>query len=130
MNTLLRDVHVMLAVVTITGFALRAYWMMMSSPLLSTRATRIAPHIVDTLFLLSGIVLLAALSVNPLRESWLLAKFIGLIAYIVLGAMALRRGKTKNVRMLAFLGAVSCFAYIVGVALTRSVTSWLAYIRF
>jgi uncharacterized membrane protein SirB2 len=122
----LKNIHTLLALLTISGFVLRGYWMMTDSGRLQQRTTRIAPHILDTVFLASGIAMLVLLSLNPLSQSWLLAKFAGLIAYILLGSVAIRRGPTQQVRVLAFVGALSVFAYVVGVALSKSPASWLA----
>jgi uncharacterized membrane protein SirB2 len=122
----LKNIHTLLALLTISGFVLRGYWMMTDSGRLQQRTTRIAPHILDTVFLASGIAMLVLLSLNPLSQSWLLAKFAGLIAYILLGSVAIRRGPTRQVRVLAFVGALSAFAYVVGVALSKSPASWLA----
>jgi uncharacterized membrane protein SirB2 len=63
---------------------------------------------------------------SPLAHPWLLAKIVALLAYIVLGAIALRRARTRALRIVAFAGAVLTFVYIVGVALTRDPLSWLA----
>ncbi|MDH3747251.1 MAG: SirB2 family protein [Gammaproteobacteria bacterium] len=126
MYSALKLVHVACAVLTIAGFALRGYWMMMSSTLLAHRITRIAPHIIDSVFLLSGVAMLVLLSLNPLSQSWLVAKFVGLIAYILLGMIALRRGRTQSIRFIAFIGALLAFTFVVGVAITRSPASWLA----
>jgi len=128
MYLLLKIVHIACAIASICGFLLRGYWMMTSSDLLQRKLTRIAPHIIDTLFLLSGITMLYMLSLNPLTQGWLVAKFGGLIAYILLGTIAIKRGPTMQIRMIAFVGAVSVFAYIAGVALSRSAASWLAYL--
>jgi len=124
----IRNLHTLAAMVTISGFILRGYWMMTGSGILQHRVTRVAPHIVDTIFLLSGIAMLAILSLNPLSHSWLLAKFVGLVVYIVLGTIAIRRGSTMRIRTIAFVAALSVFAYIVGVALSKSPASWLAYL--
>lgn len=121
-----KNIHTLLALLTISGFAIRGYWMITNSGKLQHRMTRVAPHILDTVFLLSGIAMLVLLSLNPLSQSWLLAKFAGLIAYILLGTVAVRRGSTRQVRLLAFVGALSAFAYVVGVALSKSPASWLA----
>lgn len=126
MYPLLKQLHVAFAALTIAGFLLRGYWMLTSSELLGHRITRIAPHIVDTLFLLSGIAMLVILSLNPLTQSWLIAKFAGLLLYIVFGTLALRRGRTPTIQATAFISAVVVFAYIVGVALTHSASSWIA----
>ena len=113
------------AVATISGFVLRGYWMMVQSDKLALKMTRIAPHVVDSLFLLSGIALVSILQLNALAEPWLLAKFAGMIGYIVIGMIAIKRGPTLQIRVIAFVGALSLFAYIVGVALTKSPASWL-----
>ena len=126
--TLIKTLHMLSAVVTISGFILRAYWMMTQSEKLRHRATRIAPHIVDTVFLLSGVALIAVLNLNAFSQPWLLAKFAGLILYIVLGTIAIKRGPTLQIRVIAFVSAVAVFAYIVGVALTRSAASWLKFL--
>lgn len=124
----LKNIHTLLALLTISGFLLRGYWMMTKSDKLQQRMTRVAPHILDTVFLASGIAMLVLLSLNPLSQSWLLAKFAGLIVYILLGTVAIRRGSMQQVRLLAFVGALSAFAYVVGVALSKSPASWLAYL--
>jgi len=124
----IKNIHTLLALLTISGFVVRGYWMMTNSGRLQQRMTRIAPHILDTVFLGSGIMMLVLLSLNPLSQTWLLAKFAGLIAYILLGAVAIRRGSTQKVRLLSFVGALSAFTYVVGVALSKSPASWLAYL--
>jgi len=125
---MIKSLHMITAIASISGFILRGYWMMVQSEKSTLKIVRIAPHVIDTLFLLSGIALVAILRINVLSEPWLLAKFAGLIGYIVLGVIAIRRGPTLEIRVIAFVGALSLFAYIVGVALTRSPASWLGFL--
>lgn len=127
MYLFLKIVHVVCAVATISGFLLRVYWMLVGSHLLQHKVTKIAPHIIDTLFLLAGVAMLFALSMNPFTQAWMLAKFAGLIVYVLLGTIAIKRGPTMQIRAIAAVGAISVFAYIGGVALTRSTASWLAF---
>lgn len=122
---LLRQIHTVAALITIVGFLLRGYWMLTGSDRLEHRATRIAPHVVDTVFLCSGIAMLASISLNPFSQSWLVAKFVGLLIYIVLGAVAIRHGPTLRIRALAFFVAISAYTYVVGVALAKSPASWM-----
>ena len=56
----------------------------------------------------------------PFVQGWLTAKFFGLLAYILLGTMALKRGETRNQRAVFLILALAAYAYIVGVALTRN----------
>jgi uncharacterized membrane protein SirB2 len=123
---ILKAIHVLAATMTILGFLLRGYWMLIESEYLQHRLTRTAPHVVDTVFLLSGIAMIWLLQLDPFTQAWLVAKFTGLIAYILLGTIAIKRGKTLQTRLIALAGAVSVFAYITGVALTKSPFSWIA----
>ena len=129
MYLLLKTTHTLLAFLTMSGFLLRGYWMATESDMLSRKLVRIAPHVLDTLFLLTGIALVYVLSLPVMQSTWLLAKFAGLIAYIVLGAVALRRGPTLQVRLVAFVGAIAAFAYVTGAAIAKSPASWLAYLN-
>ena len=123
---LIKHAHTLAATLTIMGFLLRGYWMLTESDKLTLKVTRIVPHIIDATLLLAAVVLVVMLSINPLTQPWLFAKFIGILVYILLGTIAIKRGPTKEIRIIAFIGAVSAFAYIVGVALSKSPASWLA----
>lgn len=60
----------------------------------------------------------------PLQQGWLTAKVIGLLCYIGFGTVALKRGKTKGVRIVALLLALASVAYIMSVAITRNPMPW------
>jgi uncharacterized membrane protein SirB2 len=62
----------------------------------------------------------------PGTRGWLTAKVAALLVYIALGAIALKRGRTRGVRIAAFIGAIVTFAYIVSVALAKSPLGLLA----
>ena len=122
----MKMLHTALALVSISGFALRGYWMLTRSAWLQRRATRIIPHVNDALLLGVGIWLVASLAINPFTEPWLLAKFTGLVVYILLGMVALKRGRTQQIRLIALVSAIAVFVYIIGVAIAKSPFSWLA----
>lgn len=126
MYATLKLIHIIAATLTISGFVLRGFWMLSGSPNLNAKAVRIAPHIIDSVFLFSGIGLIVLLQLPVLGQPWLMAKLLAVVIYIILGMIALRRGKTMHVRVTALLLALATFAYIVGVALSKSTGSWLA----
>ena len=66
-------------------------------------------------------LMLAVAGLNPLQHGWLLAKITALLAYIALGTIALKRGKTALQKNLAFVGALAVFGYIAAVAVTKQV---------
>lgn len=125
MYPLLKNLHLTLAALTLSGFLLRAYWMAVGSDKLLLPVVRVLPHIVDTLFLLSGVGLIGLLHLPLLQSPWLIAKLTALVLYIVLGTIALKRGRTMRVRKVAFVLALLTFTYIVGVAISKSPYSWL-----
>ncbi|MFN3544443.1 MAG: SirB2 family protein [Thiobacillus sp.] len=113
---LVKQLHLVTIVVTLVLFVLRGIWMLAESPLLKARWVRIVPHVNDTLLLGSGLALAVLMGQYPLVDGWLTAKFFALIAYIVLGTVALKRGRTRGVRIAAWVAALFVFAYMVAVA--------------
>lgn len=124
--TLLKYLHVGCVALSGAGFLVRGVWMLQASPLLARRWVRVAPHVVDTVLLASAIALASLIGQYPLMQGWLSAKLLGLFAYIVLGAIALKRGRTRAIRIAAFCGALLVFAYIVAVATTKSVLPYVS----
>lgn len=116
---LAKNLHLACIVLSLGGFAARGALMLAGSPLLGTRFVRIAPHVVDTLLLASALWLAWMMQQYPFVHGWLTAKVLGLLAYIVLGSIALRRGRTRAVRAAAFAGALLAAGYVVAVALTK-----------
>ena len=123
----LKTVHVTCAALSISGFALRGYWMLRDSPRLRHPLTRILPHVNDTLLLLAAIGLMLYVRQYPLVNGWLTAKVVALVAYVVLGTIAIKRGRTRTLRASALVGAAAVFAYIVAVALSRQTLPGFAY---
>ena len=116
----LKNLQVLGVVVSGSGVFLRGLWMLCDSPRLNRRWVRVVPHVVDTLLLGSAIAMAVISAQYPLAQDWLTAKFIGLLAYILCGMMALRFGQNKATRGIFFTAALLAFAYIVSVALTRN----------
>jgi uncharacterized membrane protein SirB2 len=117
--SLIKSLHLATIALTLALFVLRGAWMMADSPRLQARWVRIVPHVNDTLLLSSGIALAVLVQQYPLVHGWLTAKFFALIAYILLGTIALKRGKTKAQRIAAWIAALLVFGYMVAVAMAH-----------
>ena len=115
----LKNLHLATIAITLALFLLRGFWMMANSPRLQARWVRIVPHINDTVLLASGIGLAVLIQQYPLVHAWLTAKFFALIAYIVLGTIALKRGKTRGQRIAAWITALLVFGYMAAVAVAH-----------
>ncbi len=112
-------VHVISVVLSLTGFFLRGILMMRNSPLLAARWVRVLPHINDTVLLIAALTLAAMSGQYPFVVDWVTAKVFGIIAYIILGTLALREASTRSMRIACWLASMGVFGWIVSVALTR-----------
>ena len=117
--TVLKQIHISAAAISLGLFVLRGLWMMQDSPMLEQRAVRILPHLVDTVLLISALLLAWQISQYPFIHNWLTAKIIALPVYIALGSIALKYGHTRRSRVLAWFLALATFGYIVLVATTK-----------
>ncbi len=114
----IHHLHVLLAYLTVIGFALRAVWAFSGSPMLQRKPVRVLPHVVDTLLLVCGVTLLFGMGYS-LATPWLIAKLIALLAYIGFGVLTLR-AQTVGLKLVGFAGALISVGYIFLVALNRS----------
>lgn len=121
----LKTIHVSCVVLTINLFLLRGFWMLQDSARLQQRWVKTLPHVIDATLLSSAILLAWTLGQYPGVHAWLTAKILALLVYIGLGTVAIKRGKTKRIKVVAWLGAIMVFGYIVSVALTRQPLPWL-----
>ena len=126
----LKHLHLTTVVLSFALFTLRGVWMLVDSPWRQRRWTRIVPHVIDTILLASAIGLTIVLEQYPFVHGWLTAKVLGLIAYIILGGIALKYGPTKPVRAVAWVAALAMFGYIVSVALTHTPLGFLLWVYY
>jgi uncharacterized membrane protein SirB2 len=125
----LKTIHLAAAAISYALFFVRGIWMLSGSPLLAQRWVRVVPHVNDTVLLAAAIWMAIVLREYPGTHGWLTAKVGGLITYIGLGMVALHHGRTRRVRLAAWIAAQLVFAYIVAVALTHDPLPLRAAIR-
>ena len=112
----LRHVHITCAILTIALFVLRGALMLADSPWLQTRLLRTLPHVIDTVLLTSALMLTTVIHQYPFSTGWLTMKVGLLVVYVVLGHYAIKRGRTKTVRAVAFGAALLVVGFLVSVA--------------
>ncbi len=113
-------VHVTSVLLSISGFIFRGILRFSGSDLANRKWLKITPHIIDTVLIVSAIILYLRSGLELFSTPWLMAKIIALLLYIALGLIAFRFGKTRTIRLVAFFEAILVFAYIIGVAVTRN----------
>jgi uncharacterized membrane protein SirB2 len=119
----IKSLHVSCVVLSISLFLLRGVLQLRGVAWRRSAVLRIAPHLIDSGLLAAAIWLALSSHQYPFAQTWLTAKLLALLAYIGCGKIALAAKTPAHRRLPAFLAAILCVIYIVGVALTRS-ASW------
>ncbi len=88
--------------------------------MLQQKWVKIAPHLVDTVLLLTGIWMALQLKQLNGNLAWLWPKMIALLLYIVSGMIAFRFAKKQTTRILFWLLALASAAYILVTAYTKN----------
>lgn len=118
-------IHQGAVVLSVAGFALRGAGLLAGAAWARGRVAKRLPHLVDTVLLLSALLLAWMLRLNPAQAPWLMAKIIGLVLYVALGMLALRPGRPPVLRVAAGVAALATVGWIASVALTKSPLGFL-----
>ncbi|MDP6415318.1 MAG: SirB2 family protein [Gammaproteobacteria bacterium] len=102
----IKIIHVSCAVLSFSGFILRGYWMLQESEWLQHKISRVLPHLIDTVLLVSAIALVIMSRQYPTLVNWVSIKIGLLLLYIVLGSFTLKRGRTRQIRIACLVGAL------------------------
>lgn len=122
--TIIKHIHMSAAGLSLVGFLLRGYWVFTNNALLQAKPSKILPHIIDSILLVAAIALLVLSALNPFVVNWITAKIVLLVAYVILGTIALKRGKTKKVRVFAFVAALISVLAIFAIASVKPALSF------
>jgi uncharacterized membrane protein SirB2 len=118
----LQILHLHVGCVILSGclFFVRGVLRLSGQAVASHRALRLLSVLIDTTLLTAAILLTLIIRQYPLLQAWLTVKLALLLVYIVLGSLALKRAQTRRARLLAFIGAICTYGFIVSVALTHN----------
>lgn len=121
-----KTIHMTCALISFTGFLFRAYLMLIESKWLNHKAVLVLPHVIDTVFLLSGATMAFMVNFGFFTQLWLTTKVSLLMFYLLFVGIALNRGRTRQIRIGSFFLAILTFVYIVGVAVHKTPAGWFA----
>ena len=105
-------------------FAMRGLMLQLGMRWPMAKPVRKLSIVIDTCLLISAILLLVILHLNPVETAWVATKIILLLVYIVLGVLALHRARTRRKRLIAYLAALAVFAFIYSVARAHHPYGW------
>lgn len=117
---LLKNLHILFALISGLGYALREYFRIVLRRPLTHPLVRFGPHLIDTLLLATGIALWVMVAFSPLRLPWFGLKLILVVVYIVLGILSFRQPR-QGPAVIAYLGALGVFLAIAWLALFKPI---------
>ena len=112
----IKAVHIAAVLASGGLFALRGAGVLAGQRWAMAAPLRYLSYGIDTVLLTAALMLLTALKLNPFAVPWLSVKLCLLLAYIVLGTLALRRARTPRGRTICYAAALACFAFMYFVA--------------
>lgn len=115
---LLEMLHVVLAVISGLGFALRGFVRRVLDRPLDHPLVRVGPHLVDTLLFASGIGLWLHYRYSLLDTGWLSIKLTLVLVYIGLGLAAFRIARRERA-VLVYLLALGVYLAIAALAVYK-----------
>lgn len=110
--------HLLMVVLSVSFLLVRFAMSLKPAALLQTTFFKIAPHVIDTLLLVSAIMLMVTIKQYPFVTPWLTEKLLGVIAYIVLAVMAMK-GRTTAIRWFCLIGALGWLGLVARVAISK-----------
>ena len=116
MYLIIKSIHITAVSLSLVLFFIRGMMMLLKNPLYRHKLFKVIPPIVDTFLLATGVTLMIMLQQYPTEQSWLAVKLSALIAYIVLGVIALNRVNHYKAQVLSFILAVLLILFMVTVA--------------
>lgn len=115
---MIKLIHIVFILTSFVSFVGRIGLSQFKPEVLQNKLFKIAPHVIDTILLVSGIALVIQGEWLERESGWIESKFILLLCYIVLGVVAMRFCGVK--RWLAFSGAIACYILIFSIAITKN----------
>lgn len=115
----IKHTHMLLISVSVLLFLIRFGLHMFKPSMMDNKFFKIAPHIVDTFLLLSGLLLCVIIKQYPFVEPWLTEKIFAVFAYVLLAYMALKSDRNKLFKIFAFLGAIGWVVYAAKLAIFK-----------
>jgi uncharacterized membrane protein SirB2 len=113
-------VHIAAVIASGLLFLLRGGAVQLGAKWAMAAPLRYLSYSIDTVLLTAALMLVTILHQYPFVHGWLTAKVVLLVVYVVLGSFALKRGRTKGVRITCWLAALLVYLFIVSIARAHS----------
>lgn len=116
---MLKHLHLLFVVLAVASFPIRLAAAEYKPELLQQTWLKIAPHMLATLLLLTGIGLVFQGNWLEGEFGWIIAKVVAMLGYIGLGVLAMHNQGPRRWQMTG--GAVLCLIYIFSAAISKKI---------
>ena len=116
----IKAVHVAAVIASGSLFLLRGFAVQLGAKWAMAAPLRYLSYSIDTVLLTAALMLVTIVHQYPFAQGWLTAKVLLLIVYVALGSFALKRGRTRAVRISCWIAALLVYLFIISIARTHS----------
>ena len=114
-----KHTHMTFVALSVLFFVVRFTLHLRQSPIMDKKFVKIAPHVIDTFLLLSGLILCFSIKQYPFVDPWMTEKIGAVVAYILLATIALKANRNKLFKVFAALGALGWVVYAAKLAVFK-----------
>jgi uncharacterized membrane protein SirB2 len=115
----IKHIHLTAIAISVALLLLRFFWVVTENNMLNRKWVKIVPHVVDTVLLASALTLCVLIAQYPFVHGWVTEKVMGVVLYIFLGLIALKKAKSNVVRGASIVAALLVLAVIAKIAVTK-----------
>lgn len=112
----IRLVHIATVLASGGLFAARGIAAQLGQAWAMAAPTRYLSYAIDSLLLTAALMLVSILPAAVFQNGWLTVKLLLLVVYVVLGSLALKRGRSPRVRRWCLVAALGVFLAMLSVA--------------
>ena len=121
----IKQFHIGIALLSGLIFAIRGVFALGGAQWPRAALVRWTSYVVDTTLLTAAAMLLTILPSGLFANGWLTVKLLLIVAYIVLGILALRPNRGRVARVVLFVAALLAYAQVYGIARAHHPLGWL-----
>ena len=121
----IKYIHVLMVLLSGALFALRGIGVLAGARWPQSLPVRWTSYAIDTTLLTAAMMLLTILPWAMFGNGWLGTKMVLLLGYVVLGSLALKRGRSARARAWCYAAAVLVYLCMAGIARAHHPLGWL-----
>ncbi|MDN5782156.1 MAG: SirB2 family protein [Luteimonas sp.] len=121
----IRQVHILAVILSGSLFALRGMFALAGTRWPHAAPVRYLSYTIDTILLTAALMLLSILPGAMFANGWLAVKLVLVVVYVILGVLAMKRGRTRGIRRGCYVSALLVFVAAFGIARMHHPLGWL-----